>query len=333
MHTNPVIIHTPDAAQQTEVKSSSEGWVALMVMIVSGSTSVAFGKQLTEYFSPLSMLFLSEVMMLLFAVFSFGFIPLIKRIRRLDRTKLLPLVTAGVMTGVLAPLFRFWGLQHTSAVNTQLFGMTEMLFLISFGTLYAHQKFQRVHGLGGLIIVAGMFLVAIKGFSDSVLFALGDLGIITAGFFYAIGGTIICAHLRSIAPQVIILIRSLCAISFFFVLSPFIPQPFITEMRHFPVELAAVLLSYGLISRFLVVFSYYSAIERLPLPTISLLSTTSVAGAMGFAWLYLGETITWYHIAGAGLIMTGASVVQWTSIQQLEERFVHFIKTHHRQQM
>jgi len=333
MQSNPAALHAPAEPKASLVQDASMGWATLTGMIIAGSTTAAFGKQLTGYFSPLSMIFLSEVMMLLFAVLSFGLVPLIKKTVHLDSAKLLPLVTAGVMNGVLAPLFWFWGLTRTSAINSQLFGMAEMIFLVLFGALYAHQALKRTHGIGGLIMICGIMIVSLKGFSEPFSFAIGDLSIVIACFFYAVGGSIICTHLKDIAPQSIIFVRSLCAAAFFFMLSPFIPQPFITEIRHFPVAMIAVLLSYGLISRFLLVFCYYASIKRLPLSTVSELSTLSIAGAMAFAWMYLGESVTWYHMVGAAFIMAGASVVQWTSIQQLEERFVHFLKSHHRQQM
>jgi drug/metabolite transporter (DMT)-like permease len=122
-------------------------------------------------------------------------------------------------------------------------------------------------------------------------------------------------------------------VAFFFILSPFIAHPFITEARTFPIVLISVLLSYGLISRFLLIFSYYESIERLPISTVSILSSLNVAGAILFAHLYLGEAVAWYHVVGVVFILAGATVVQWSSIHKLEERFVHFVKAHHRQQM
>jgi drug/metabolite transporter (DMT)-like permease len=123
-------------------------------------------------------------------------------------------------------------------------------------------------------------------------------------------------------------VRSSAAIGFFFLISPFIPHPFIEEVRQFPWELIGVLLAFGFVSRFLLVFSYYEAIERLPIPTISLLSTLVVAGGTLFAHLYLGEPIHGYQAAGTLLIILGAMVVEWAGLARLEEHLVHYIKSH-----
>jgi len=333
MQTPSGILNQPLKRSRIHICSHTVGWIALVTMIIAGSTTAAFGKQLTGYFSPLSMLFLSEVMMLVFAILSFGFFPVVKKVMKLKPALFLPLVTAGVMNGILAPLFWFWGLERTFAVNGQLFGMAETLFLIVFGTIFAHQAFRHSQGIGGLVMLLGLVVVAFEGFTQPFSIAIGDTAIIVACFFYGIGGTIIGASLRKVEPQIIIFIRSSCAVLFFFAISPFIAHPFITEIRSFPITLIAVLISYGLISRFLLIFSYYESIERLPIATVSLLSTVSVAGAVLFAHLYLGEAVLWYHVAGVALILAGTAVVQWSSLSKLEKRFVHYVKAHHRQQM
>ena len=339
MHTASGILERPIAASPQlhpgtatvrHVRSSTIGWIAMTVMILSGSTSTAFGKQLTQFFSPLSMLFLSEVMLLLFAVLSFGLFPIVRSLKRIPKETVLPLLTAGVLNGVLGPVFWFSGLEQTFAINSQLFGNAETLFLILFGILLMHQFPRRAQWTGGGIILAGLVVVALKGFGDGIILARGDLLIILSGCFYGLGGALIGKYLRHVVPQVIIVGRSLCAIAFFFLLSPFIHHPFITELQAFPWAMLSVLLGYGLISRFLLIFSYYESIERLPLPTVSLLGTLAVGTSMLFTHWYLGEAVAWYQASGALLIILGAVVVQWGSLQKVEKYMAHFLKAHHR---
>jgi len=304
------------------------GWIALVVMIIAGSTMPVFGKQLTEHFSPLSMLFLSEVMTLAFAILTFGFYPILKTIKHLKQSIILPLVTAGVFNGVVAAVFWFTGLERTSAVNTELFGNTEMLFLMIFGALFVNQPLRRPHWIGGGIILAGLLIVGLKGFTEGITFASGDALIILACLCYGIGGILVRKYLRKVDPEVVIFARSSTAIAFFFLISPFISHPFIEEVRQFPWELIFVLLAYGFISRFLLIFSYYEAIDRLPIPTVSLLSMLIVVGGTLFAHLYLGEPVAWYQATGAVLIIAGAVVVEWAGLHRFEEHFVHYMKAH-----
>ena len=321
-------LRQPAVRVRRHLCSSTIGWIALTVMIIAGSTTNAFGKKLTEFFSPLSMLFLSEIMLLLFAILTFGFFPIVKKIRHVRPSLILPLLTAGVLNGVVAPIFWFTGLERTFAVNSQLFGNAETLFLILFGILLMRSFPKRTEWLGGGIILLGLLIVALRGFSDGISMAEGDVLIVIAGGVYGLGGVLIRKYLRHVEPQVIIVARALSAITFFFLLSPFITHPFASELRAFPIEFLGVLIGYGLISRFLLIFSYYESIERLPLATISLLGTLAVGTGLLFSHWYLGESILWYHGAGATLIILGAVVVQWGSLKKLEARMAHYLKSH-----
>jgi len=323
------VLRQPALHVRRHLCSSTIGWIALTVMILSGSTTAAFGKKLTEFFSPLSMLFLSEIMLLLFAILTFGFFPIVKKIRHVHPSFILPLLTAGVLNGVVAPIFWFTGLERTFAVNSQLFGNSETLFLILFGILLIHAYPRRTQWIGGTIILTGLFTVALKGFTTGISIASGDALIILAGGIYGLGGALISKYLRHVEPQIIIVARSCCAIAFFFLLSPFITHPFASELKAFPLEFLGVLVGYGLISRFLLLFSYYESIERLPLATVSLLGTLAVGTGLLFSHWYLGESIFWYHGAGAALIILGAVVVQWGSLKKLEKYVVHALKAHH----
>ncbi|MDD5041634.1 MAG: DMT family transporter [Candidatus Peribacteraceae bacterium] len=329
MQTVSGVIRQPIIRARRHLCSSTIGWIALTVMILSGSTTTAFGKKLTEYFSPLSMLFLSEIMLLIFAILTFGFFPMMKKIRRVHPAVMLPLLTAGVLNGVVAPVFWFTGLERTFAVNSQLFSNAETLFLILFGMLLMHSFPKRTQWFGGAIIFAGLLTVALRGFTTEINIGSGDMLIVLSGCFYGLGGALIRKYLRHMEPQIIIVARSCTAIAFFFLLSPFIAHPFAAELTSFPLEYLGVLIGYGLISRFLLIFSYYESIERLPLASVSLLGTVTVGTGLFFAHAFLGESITWYQEAGAALIILGAIVVQWGSLRKLEEHVVHYLKSHH----
>ncbi|MEI8230514.1 MAG: DMT family transporter [Candidatus Peregrinibacteria bacterium] len=330
MHTTTAILVTPTRREHRYIRARTVGWIALGIMILSGSTNASFGKQIGETFSPLSMLFLSELCLLLFSLLSFGIVPIWEKLCSMRRSLLLPLITAGTINGILGPVLWFTGLQRTSAVNTELFGMTEMLFLMIFGVFIIHQSLRRSHWIGGMIILLGIITVALRGFTDGLELQSGDLSIILACICYAVGGTIIGKYLRSLPPQIIIVTRSLTALTFFFLLSPFITRSFLSEVSQFPVELIFALLSYGFISRFLLVFSYYEAIEHLPIATVSLLSTLTVAGGALFAHFYLGETVAWYQTLGAAIIIAGAMVVQWQNLSRIEGKVMNFVRAHHR---
>ena len=307
------------------------GWSALGVMILAGSTTSSFGKQLTGALSPLSMLLVSELLMLLFALFSFGIIPMLRNLLRQKPQTLLALLSIGAINGGVAPYLWFSGLSRTSAINAQLFGMTEMLFLMIFTSFFAQEKITRAHVGGGIVIFLGLLIVTLKGFHEHIVLNAGDIFIVLSCLSYGIGGTIIRKKLHRTAPELIIFSRSAFSITIFFLISPFISHPFISEVTAFPFVLIPVLLAYGFISRFLLVLSFYESLKHLPVASVSLLSTMVVGTALLFAHFYLGEPIHWYQAAGAALIMAGAVIVQSSGLRKLEQH-LHYWMSHHRQQ-
>ena len=253
-----------------------------------------------------------------------------KHLLKLKRDQILPFLLIAVTNGVVAPVLWFTGLAQTSAVNAELFGRTETLFLLLLSVLILHQKTNRSHLIGGSVIVFGVLIVALRGFDEALVLRFGDALIIAASLIFAIGGVFIHKYLHNVEPQVLIAVRSLIALSVFFIVSPFIEHPFIDELKTLPLTLIPVLLAFGFISRFLSIFSFYKAIERLSIPTFSLMATLTVASSTLFAHFYLGEPIHWYQALGAGLIILGAVLVHVTGLHPSEHHIKHHLKTRHR---
>ena len=323
------ILH-PIASKRSKARSKAVGWLALIVMVLAGSTFTSFGKQLTTVFSPLSMIFVSEGLMFVFAIISFGLIPSFKKIFTLKSKYIVPLLCIGVVNGIASPFLWFFGLQYTNAVNAEIFGKSEMLFLILLSGIFLHQKFRSEHLVGGCIILLGLMIVTMQGFSNGFSFQLGDAIILFAALLYASGGLLVRMKLQHTDPEVLILVRSICAIGFFFALSPFIEHPFISEAREFPLELIPALIGFGLIARFLTMFSFYEAIERVPIATFSTFATLTTAGSAFFAYIYLGELLHWYQLVGVALIILGAIFVHLNGLHHKEKHMEHQLKTHHR---
>ena len=110
------------------ISANGVGWLALVTTIIAGATYSSFAKNVSQALSPLTLLFLSELLTALIVLFSFGTVPLFRRMLRLPRRSLLPLLAVGILNSVIAPLLWFAGLRATSAVNASLFGNSDVLF-------------------------------------------------------------------------------------------------------------------------------------------------------------------------------------------------------------
>lgn len=314
----------PRAASRRE----NIGWMFLMLNILSGATYSAFAKSLTTVFSPLSLIFVSEVLTLFFLLFSFGVIPTIKEMLRLRRWMLLPLATIAVFSGTLAPLFWFTGLRLTSAVNAALFGNAEFVFILLFATIVLHEEWSKGRLLAMVAILAGIVTIALEGFTAGLRLHLGDAFIILAALSFSIGSITFRTYLRHSHPQVAMVTRALTAIMVFFLLSPFREHPFIVEVESFPWMLLPVLLGFGFISKFLNVFALYQSLERLPVSTVSLFGSLAVIVSVLFSHWYLGEPVFAYHLAGGALIIAGTVILEIVGLNHTPEHLKQ--RVHHR---
>lgn len=313
-----------------KTSSKTLGWVALTVAIIAGSTSVTFAAALAGALSPLSMLFISEALTMLFTVLSFGLFPIVRKIIRLKQKNILHILLVGLSNSVIAPLLAFTGLRMTGPINAELFIRAEDIFLVLLAVAVLGEKLKKQHILGALCVLLGVAVVSLRGFSEAITVSRGDMYILLAAGFYACGGILYKKKLHTVEPELMIFCRTCIALSIFFLSSPFMHHTLLEELRHFPTELIIALLGYGFLARFVNLFSFYESIERLPVRTVSLLLNLGLVGSIGFAHVYLGAAILPYHLAGAGFILIGSLFMELESITGRKMNFAAHLKHKHR---
>ncbi len=295
------------------------GGTCLGVSIVAGSTYSAFAKQLTKALSARSLLLLSELLTCFFVIFSSGLLPVLRQVTRMPRRTIGWIVVVGIFSETLAPLLIFTGLRYTSAVNASLFGNSEMVFLIFLAFLLLHEEWSRHHVVSSLLIIGGILMIALEGFTQGFIFHLGDILILLSGLAFAIGDIVFRIKLHHIEPHLVIFIRACTAIAAFFLISPFMGQTLLQEVRAFPLSLIPVLLGFVIIARFLNIFTFYEAMDRLNVSTVSLVSSLQVVGGVVFAMMFLGEGLAWYHLVGGALIMLGTVTLELAGLHPSEK--------------
>lgn len=281
------------------------GGIALGVSTLAGSTFAAFAKHLRTAFSAMTLLFMSELLTGFFVLFSFGFLPVVRDFMRIDRKKIKWLILMSCFSGIGGPLLWFSALSFTSAVNAAFFSKTELIFMIILANVVLKQKLTRAHVAAIASVLAGIFIISLQGFAGGFALQPGDILVICSVLCYACGNITFRSKLHGIEPHVALLSRSLTAVTIFFLAAPFITHPFISEVMNVPLMLIPTLIGFAFISRFLKSVTYYVALDRIPVPTVSLVSTLDIIGSTVFAFLYLGEPITWYHYLGGAFILLG----------------------------
>lgn len=298
--------------KSTKSRSISIGWIGLTIAIICGSTSTTFAKQLTSAFSPLSLLFVSESIVLLFTVLSFGIVPLIEELIKHRKKYFFPLFFVGITNSVIAPLLVFTGLHLSQAINAELYLRTYGIFLFIFASIFLKEKISRTDIFALTLTFSGVAIVAMQGFTSGLMPESGDLLVLAGAVTYAVGGVVFKKQLHVLHPELVLFVRGATAMIFFFLVSPFIETNFLVEIKAFPLVLLSALVGYGLISRFLYLFGYYESIERLPIHTVALFLPLMTVGSLFFSSIILKEAVLWYHIAGGAMIILGSVVMQFS---------------------
>ena len=318
------------SSKEHTVRPQVLGYVGVFFLILSGSTYPVFGKQLTGVFSATSLLFLSEVLGGIFVAMFFGIVPIAKKIGMLRKHERIPLLLSTLLNSTVAPYLWFVGLHKTTAINAELFSRAEMLFMILLSIVVLRETFTKRHFGSLSCIIFGLLFVGLRGFTAVVDIQIGDLYIIGSALTYACGGVVIKKYLHGIQPEIIILTRAAIATCMFALLLPFTDVTLHGELRSISLPILGALFGYTFISKFLGVYGFYQAIDKLQVRTVSMAGTLTVVGGMIFASIYLGEHIHWYQVVGGICIVLGVLVAQKSGIHASKRKHEHHIRQHHR---
>lgn len=291
--------------KRASMNERAVGSVALAVSTLSGSTFPAFSKNLRSSFSAFSLLFVSEFLNGFFVLFSFGFLPVVRSFLSIDRSKLKWLLLLGILSGVGGPLLWFIGLSYTTAVNAALFSKSETIFLLLLAVLILGEKLTRAHTAAILSVCAGVFIISLRGLTTGISVHPGDFLIICSVFSYAAGNITFRSKLHGVEPHIVLFCRAATALAAFFLASPFIEHRLAHEIMALQLSVIPAIIGFAFISRFLNSVTYYVALDRLKVSTVSLVSTLDILGSTFFAYLYLGEPLLWYHFLGGAFIVLG----------------------------
>lgn len=300
-------LHWPHISFRSEPKRLTDislGRTALAISVLAQSTFNPFAKRLGMVLSPLSLMFVSELLTTVFTLLTYGMFPTIHSLVNIPKKKIVPLLLVGFIMGVAAPGLWFWGLDNTTSINAVLFGRTNILFMTFFGILFLSEKATLRHYLAIALCIIGVVIMAMQGFHASINLAFGDLLMIGAALSAAVGDLLIRKYLPDVEPHLPLFMRCLMVIATFSILSPYLIETLAEEMILFPLALIPTLLAFAFISRFVNTIMYYTAVDHLPLVTVSIGSSLQLATSVIFSAYLLGEVIELYHIVGGIFLIT-----------------------------
>lgn len=290
-------------------------------LLCNGSYN-ALAKGLTPWLSPASLLIISEALTAFFVVITFGAVPLLRALSKLNVKTASMCVCFGFISSGLAPLLWFKGLSMTTAVNASVLSPSGLVTTLVFSNWLLGERISRTQMLGALIILAGIVIINVGGVTHYTLNP-GDVLIILAAQLSSLGTVLFKKYLTHIMPELAIAVRNVAGIAAVLFFSSFFKDTLaISDMSVFPLHLVSLLLAFVFFSRYLNLAFYYEALDRLPATAVSLIDIAAPLSGMAFAVLLLNEAIPAQALFGGTFIVIGLLVEQMSqsSIQRLHTK-------------
>lgn len=202
-------------------------------------------------------------------------------------------------------------MSFTSAINCGIiFSIAPIITLVLAG-IFLHEPMGRWQFLGSAIAFAGIVVIAVQG-SLAVLLGLrlggGDLLVFVAAITFAAYTVLLKRAKFDLArlPLLVILLVSGVVVTF--------PGSLVEVWygQHSDVAFRGlVALAYAAIPGGALMYLLYNwSVDLLGASKAGALTYTQMIFTTFLAWLILGETVAWYHVAGVALIIVGVLFVE-----------------------
>jgi drug/metabolite transporter (DMT)-like permease len=291
--------------------------------LISAGTYNALAKGLTPFLSPVSLLILSEALTAFFIVVTFGLVPLLKKLGRLDAKSIRIAAIIGLLNSAVAPMCWFTGLSRTSAASATMLSSADIVCILILGHFLLKETITRMQVLGAGAVVLGIFTINVAAMGEGLSVHIGDLFIVFGSIVSGCGAVLFKKYLSHIMPELAILIRCVTGIVAVSLVTVFVEQSVPAEVAAFPISKIMLLLAFTFFSRYLDLTFFYEALDRLPATTFSLIQIGAPVSGLFFAYMLLGEQIHSYQVLGAVFIVLGLMLEQISaqSINAIQSRW------------
>lgn len=229
--------------------------------------------------------------------------------RKINRKTLIFIILLGIID-VAALTTYFFGLSHTSAINTSLLTNVEFVFVIFIAVTIFRERLFKNEMLPIAMIVGGAVLLPLgleiqeNNFTiDDIVY--GDFLILLAAGFFAVDISIARFVSRRAPAARISQLSAFAGVPFALLLIVIFQVPFDIHIQHIPSILFMGIFVTGLGYYFFILALRFIGAIR----TILIYSTTTVFGVM-FAGIFLGEDITFFDIVSLGIVGFGVFLLR-----------------------
>jgi drug/metabolite transporter (DMT)-like permease len=271
------------------------------------------GRGLHAEIPPMAMTFyrwaFAIVFMLPFAL------PHVRRQWPLIRVHWRVLVLLGVLGVGSHNALAYLGLNYTTATNGVILNSFIPVMIIALSWVFLRQRLSNVQLAGVMVSLAGVLTILAQGTVEQLLaFRLnpGDIFVIVSMLLWSL--YTICLRWRPPGLDMRAFLFVIACVGTAAVLPFYLGEAMLDRQIEWKWEVVAALASVGLFSSFIAYIFWNRGVDEVGASVAGLFVHLMPVFGIILAWLFLGERLQIFHVAGIALILTGIYVTSRTAV-------------------
>jgi drug/metabolite transporter (DMT)-like permease len=203
----------------------------------------------------------------------------------------------------------YLGLNYTTATNGVILNSFIPVMIVAFSWLFLRERLSGVQLAGVAISLCGVLTIISAGSLETLAaFRLnrGDLLVILSMAMWSV--YTICLRWRPPGIDMIVFLFVLACIGELVVLPFYLGEVAFGRSIVWTLESFAALLAVGLFSSVLAYIFWNRGVEQVGAPVAGLFVHLMPVFGVVLAWLFLGERLALFHVAGIALILAGIAI-------------------------
>jgi drug/metabolite transporter (DMT)-like permease len=271
------------------------------------------GRGLHAEIPPMAMTFyrwaFAIVFMLPFAL------PQVRRQWPLIRAHWRVLLLLGVLGVGSHNALAYLGLNFTTATNGVILNSFIPVMIIALSWLFLRQRLSNAQLAGVMVSLVGVLTILAQGSLEQLLafrLNLGDVFVIFSMLLWSL--YTICLRWRPPGLDMLAFLFVIACVGTTAVLPFYLGEAMLDRHVEWTWEVVAALASVGLFSSFIAYIFWNRGVEQVGASVAGLFVHLMPVFGTILAWIFLGERLQIFHVAGIALILTGIYVTSRTAV-------------------
>jgi len=209
----------------------------------------------------------------------------------------------------------YLGLNYTTATNGVILNSFAPVMIIALSWLFLRRRLSNVQLAGVMVSLAGVLTILAQGSLAQLLafrLNLGDIFVIFSMLLWSL--YTICLRWRPPGLHTLAFLFVIACVGTTAILPFYVGEAMLDRQVEWTWEVVAALASVGLFSSFIAYIFWNRGVAQVGASVAGLFVHLMPVFGTILAWVFLGERLQIFHVAGIALILTGIYVTSRTAV-------------------